>query len=290
MKLIGLKPSDYEHPLDKKALDTLKSNVLLRKAMTELVHYGVERVQRIQYTGSCLKISDKNYPEMHQLLSDTCETLGLDKVPDFYMQWEYALNAMTTGEKQPLIIAYSGLFDLLTEKEIQYILGHEVGHILSHHVLYHMIVEGSLSITGMASFLGGALELPLFYWYRMSELTGDRAGLLACQDFKTAISAMIKMAGLPKSQYDRIDIDAFLEQAREFRESYTGMVDETIKFLSIAQSTHPWLVLRAAELLEWVESGEYDRILNSKKAIVCPHCDLEIPADASICPYCSRIL
>ena len=120
----------------------------------------------------------------------------------------------------------------------------------------------------------------------MSELTADRAGLLACQDINAAIRAMIKMAGLPQAQYDKINVQAFIDQAHDFNEKNTGFLDETFKFISIANSTHPWLVLRAAELLKWVESGEYERIIAAKRAIECPHCGRDVAADTKVCPIC----
>lgn len=290
MRLIGLKSSDYEHPLDRQALEKLKKNVAFRKIMAEVIHQGVERIYRIQYTGSCLKIDKDDYPDIHRLLWEAGDTLGMSQLPDLYMQWEYFINAFTTGEKEPLMVLYSGVIDMLEPKEQQYIIGHELGHILSHHVLYHMIVNSLTGMIDLGSLINTAIELPLFYWSRMSELTADRAGLLACQDFDATIRAMIKMAGLPKSQYDKINVQAFIDQARDFDEKNTGFMDETFKFLAIANSSHPWLVLRASELLKWVEAGEYDRILREKRAIKCPRCEGDIPAESNCCPICNSTL
>ena len=284
-RLIGLKPTDYEHPSDKAALDKLRSNTAFRTLMTEFIHHGVERIYRIQYTGSCLKIDKSDYPEIYQVLENAGNTLGVKKLPDLYMQYDYFINAFTTGEKQTLMVLYSGVIDLLEEEEQQYIIGHELGHIMSSHVLYHMMVNGLVDLIDLGP-LNAAIELPLYYWSRMSELTADRAGLLACQDINAAIRAMIKMAGLPQAQYDKINVQAFIDQAHDFNEKNTGFLDETFKFISIANSTHPWLVLRAAELLKWVESGEYEQIIAAKRAIECPHCGGDVAADTKVCPIC----
>lgn len=287
-KLIGLQSTDYEHPDDKKALDKLKGNVAFRKIMTEVIRQGVERIYRIQYTGSCLKIDKDDYPSIYKMLSNAVETLGVEKdlVPDLYLQYDYMVNAFTTGEKKPLLVLNSGTLDLLEPEEQTYIIGHELGHILSHHVLYHMIVNSLTGFIDLGGLLNAAIELPLFYWSRMSELTADRAGLLACQDVQACIRAMIKMAGLPQSQYNRINVQAFIDQAHDFNTKNTGFLDESFKFLAIANSTHPWLVLRAAELLKWIEAGEYDRVISLRKSIECPHCGNDRPAGVSPCPYC----
>lgn len=90
----------------------------------------------------------------------------------------------------------------------------------------------------------------------------------------------LRYDGLPsaQSQYDKINVQAFIDQARDFNEKNTGFLDETFKFIAIANSYHPWLVLRAAELLKWVESVEYDRIISEYRAVECTHCGGDIPA------------
>lgn len=283
-RLIGLKSTEYEHPADKAALEKLRNSTVFKTLMTEFIHQGVERIYRIQYTGSSLKIKKQDYPEIYKALENAGAALGMKELPALYLQYYYAINAFTTGKKEPLVVVYSGTIDLLEEDELQYIIGHELGHILSDHVLYHMMVQGLVDFINLPA--KDLIELPLYYWSRMSELTADRAGLLACQDLNTAIRAMIKMAGLPQSQYDKINVQAFIDQARDFNEKNTGFLDETFKFIAIANSYHPWLVLRAAELLKWVESGEYDRIISEHRAVECTHCGGDIPAKSKMCPIC----
>ena len=128
----------------------------------------------------------------------------------------------------------------------------------------------------------------LLYWIRMSEFTADRAGLLACQDIDAAISAIIKMSGLPMKYFENMNKDAFIKQATEFKQSFSGFTDKAIKTLTIAGSSHPWTVLRAAELLTWYESGEYQDILNANTSSECSACHMQIPAGAKKCPYCGN--
>lgn len=285
-RLIGLKSTEYEHPADKAALEKLRSNTVFKTVMTEFIHQGIERIYRIQYTGSSLKIKKEDYPDIYRALENAGAALDMHKLPALYLQYYYAINAFTTGKKEPLVVVNSGTIDLLNEEELQYIIGHELGHILSDHVLYHMMVQGLVDFINIPG--KDLIELPLYYWFRMSELTADRAGLLACQDLNTAISAMIKMAGLPQSHYDKINVQAFIDQARDFNEKNTGFLDETFKFIAIANSYHPWLVLRAAELLKWAESGEYERIIHDHRAVACSHCGELIATKSEFCPFCGR--
>lgn len=67
-KLHMLNPREYEHPLDKKALDTLKDTPGLEKLTKEFYKHGLERVLRVQYTGSYLKVTDSHFPKVKEIL------------------------------------------------------------------------------------------------------------------------------------------------------------------------------------------------------------------------------
>ena len=114
------------------------------------------------------------------------------------------------------------------------------------------------------TIVAGGLQFALYYWYRMSEFTADRAGLMCCQNPDAMMSAFIKMAGLPLNEFNNIRTETFIQQARDFKMlDYEGM-NKVVKFLSIADETHPWTVMRASELLKWIDSGEYNKFVTPK--------------------------
>ena len=263
--LKGLEHSQYEHPFDRKALEKLEAIPLLTKFFKWITANTVERIYTVQYTGSNLKVTKRNYPLIYQYLEDACKILDLPKVPDLYIEWDYNINACTIGAENPIIILNSGLIDLCTDEEIMFIIGHEVGHIKSNHMLYHMmaqVINYFIDATPGGTIVAGGLQFALYYWSRMSEFTADRAGLMCCQDHEAMARAFVKMAGLPLKEFDNIRTETFLQQARDFKMlDYDGM-NKVVKFLSIADETHPWTVMRSAELLKWIESGEYDRFIS----------------------------
>ena len=71
----------------------------------------------------------------------------------------------------------------------------------------------------------------------------------------------MKIAGLPPAYYRVADTDDFMAQAQEFDDYDASAGDKAAKALSILQATHPWTVLRAKELIEWVDSGRYDGLI-----------------------------
>ena len=48
---------------------------------------------------------------------------------------------------------------------------------------------------GLAQGLGAGLFYAFFHWYRQSELTADRASLLAAQNVSTVLDVEMKLAG-----------------------------------------------------------------------------------------------
>ena len=60
-----------------------------------------------------------------------------------------------------------------------------------------------------------------------------------------------------------MSLDEFITQAEAYRE--TGDVaDSVFKILNLLGATHPFFVLRLAEIRTWIEEGAYDRILRGE--------------------------
>lgn len=301
--LLGLDAHSYEHSFDRSALTTLNGTPGLEPLIREVNQWGIERFLKVQYTGSNLKITHDNFPEVYDILQEAGTVLNLGLLPDFYIQSGLGINALTTGVERPILVLNAACIDCLSADELFFVIGHELGHIKSGHVLYHQIgavfpiladVASSLTL-GISGLFSNALEMALLNWQRMSELTADRAGLLACQNRDAAISAMLKIAGLPRKFYDRINADDFIAQAREFKALDQSPLDKVAKIVSIMGESHPWTVMRAAEFDSWTSTGEYDRILEvctSRAAGAesaprfCTLCGSRLLGDEAFCPKC----
>lgn len=256
--ITGLDHKQYEHPFDRMALETLEKTPGLSAVGKYISKQTIERIYTVQYTGSNLRIISENYPHIYDYLDYACKILDFDSKPELYVQWGFGINACTIGSERPIIIINSGLIDLCNDDEKLFIIGHELGHIKSNHMLYHMMAQLINfiidSIPG-GNIIGGPLRYALLYWDRMSEFTADRAGLLCCQNINAATSAFVKMAGLPQSQYQTINTESFIQQAKDFTNLDYENMNKFFKFVSIIDSTHPWTVLRASELLKWADEG-----------------------------------
>lgn len=262
--LTGLKSADYEHPHDKKALSALEKAPGLEIVGRYITKHTLERIYTIQYTGSNIRVTKDSYPKIYKKLECASQVLDLNKIPDMYIQWGYHINACTIGAEHPAIILDSGVLDLCDDDEALFVIGRECGHIKSDHMLYHMmaqLINNIIDAIPFGSIAAGPLQYALYYWSRMSEFTADRAGLLCCQNKDAAIRALMKMAGVPINHFNDLNCNAFIEQAKEFKQLDYEAMNKVVKFISIADASHPWTVMRVAELLNWIATKEYNRFM-----------------------------
>lgn len=261
MKILkGLKLEDYQHPEDKAAFLTLSKVKAFDKAMDWVIKNTVEEVINVQSTGNDISVNEKATPVVYSQVCDVARIVDVEDIPQVFMRWGYNIYLTTDGDKHPKMIINTGLIDLLTKDERNFMIGHEFGHIKSNHLKYLLLCRYWSSYQ---TFIPGStlLQIPLFYWSRMTDLTADRVGLLACQDINVAIKTMIKMAGAPKSIYENLNIPAFIQQAEEFNDIRKNVMNNVIEKLSVMDNAMPWMVNRAAKLLEWYHSGEYTKII-----------------------------
>ena len=291
--LINLDSVQYEHPFDQAALEELRALSGFDKVVNFILNWTSIKWHIVQLCGSNFRVTKESCPELYGLVQHLAEVLDVDRLPDIYTQWMYGINAYTTGYKNDtILVLHSGSVDLMSDSELSFVIGHELGHIKSGHVLYHVMVKFFADIIAH-SVLAGKLIVPiqmaLLYWNRMSEFTADRAGLLACQDLNAALSAIMKMSGIPKRYFNTTDPHSFAKQAKEFMGKYGDTVNTIIKTISILDDSHPWTVMRAYELVKWVEDGEYDRLLNTYAGRICPMCKKAVNKELNRCPVCGYL-
>ena len=296
--LTGLSSTEYEHPLDKEYLDILENIPGLPLLSKKFIEWLPENIFRVQNTGSYLQITPKSMPEVYKCLEEASEILDLDEIPQFFVRWDHSINAYTSGVEKPFIVINSGCIDLLKRDELMFILGHEIGHIKSGHVLYHQMADvfpalveqaGQLTL-GIAGIAGTGVQLALNNWYRMAEFTADRAGFLVCQNKEVGMKTLIKLAGLPHSFDNKNLEECFYEQAKEFEALDQETLSRTVKLLSTLNQSHPWTVMRGSEYLKWNESGKYDETLNKdRKFTFCSNCGAEVFQTDKFCSNCGSV-
>ncbi|WP_103889277.1 M48 family metallopeptidase [Actinacidiphila yanglinensis] len=255
----------YEHPADKSALVALRKLTGFDTVFKALSGLVPERSLRLLFLSDSVRVSDEQFPHLNAMLRDACYILDLEKIPAFYVSQDPQPNAMCIGMDEPIIVVTTGLVELLDEEEMRAVVGHEVGHALSGHSVYRTIL---LFLTNLALRvawipLGNlavlAIVTALREWFRKSELSADRAGLLVGQDLQASMRGLMKLAG--GNHLHEMNVDAFLKQADEY-EAAGDLRDSVLKILNVLPRSHPFAAVRAGELRKWAASRDYQRLMD----------------------------
>jgi Zn-dependent protease with chaperone function len=260
----GISPRAYEHPADKGAMATLRTVPGVANVLKTLNSLFNERAERLLAVASHVRVGPSQYPELDRLRTESAEILDLDRVPNIYVARDPRAIAETRGIDEPFIVLSTGLVEALDTDALRFVIGHEMGHVLSGHAVLLTLLSRLLRLQKSVAWVPlGVIGLraviaALNEWQRKSELSCDRAGLLVSQDPKAALRTHLYLAGATDPA--QIDIPSFLEQAKEYEE-IDDIRDSVIKLLAVESQSHPFAVVRASQLQRWAASEEYRTIL-----------------------------
>ncbi|NUU20263.1 MAG: M48 family metallopeptidase [Streptomycetaceae bacterium] len=261
----GISSRAYEHPADRSALVALRKLAGFDTALKQLSGMLSDRAVRLAFLAGSVRTSDQQFRRLHEMSRDAAYVLDMPYVPELYVMLDPRPNAMAIGMDKPFIVITTGLVELLDDDEMRTVVGHETGHILSGHAVYrtmlYILTNLSLSLSGIPLGTLGlqAIIAALREWFRKSELSCDRAGLLVGQDPEVSMRALMKIAG--GSQLHEMSTDEFLAQAAEY-DSAGDVRDSVLKLMNLMGRTHPYPVVRVAELKRWADGPEYRAILD----------------------------
>ncbi|MBB5918568.1 Zn-dependent protease with chaperone function [Nocardia transvalensis] len=263
----GISTRAWEHPADRTALVALRSFTGFDTVLRTLSGLLRERQHRLLYLATAVRVDERQFKTLHELRADAVRILDAPVTPQLFVLQDPSANALTIGMDEPFIVITTGLIELLDTEELRFVVGHELGHALSGHAVYRTMLMHLLGLASTVGWMpiGGwalrAIVAALMEWSRKSELSGDRAGLLCGQDVDASVRVHMKLAG--GAMVTEMNHAAFLQQADDY--DRTGdLRDGVLKLLNLELRTHPFSVLRAAELRRWITSGEYDRILDGR--------------------------
>lgn len=167
---------------------------------------------------------------------------------DVFIARKNQMNAYTFGISDPkVLVIYSPMLQVMEPGELKFIIGHEMGHVALGHTWLNTILGGMAGIP--ASFGAAVLLYAAFRWWnRMCEYSSDRAGLLACGDLNTAISAMVKLVA--PDVRSKVEFEKALAMIDAQDDSISNRLSEVFQ-------THPMLIRRINKLREYSRTEEY---------------------------------
>jgi Zn-dependent protease with chaperone function len=285
----NISPRAYEHPADRAATAALQSVPMLETLVRRLVEWGYEKAMRQSLISSGIRVSEQQLPELWSSHRTAVRVLDLPQTPPLYVTAWIDGQAVALGAQKPMIVVSSQLLRNLGPAEQRALLGHELSHVLAGHVVYTTALNILLAAgTSLPSILGlpfQALRTVLMEWYRAAELSCDRAAALVVHDPRVVCRLlMVASSWLPA---DQLNPDAFIAQALEY-ENWSDPSDRVMRFFRELGVTHPLTVRRVSELMRWVQSGEYDRILRGEYVTRDQQADVRAEAGEAFEHYSQR--
>lgn len=100
-------------------------------------------------------IEKKDNPRLYNIVENLAITAGLP-TPKIYIIDDPAPNAFATGRdpKHSLVAATTGLLDIMDDKELTAVMGHELSHIKNYDIRVSLITFGLVCAVGFIADLG----------------------------------------------------------------------------------------------------------------------------------------
>ena len=109
------------------------------------------------------EVTREDAPRYYRIVENLSITTGTP-MPRLYVVQDAAPNAFATGRKpdEAAITVTTGLFEIMTDRELEGVLGHELGHIRNYDIRVSLIVFGLVVAVGLiadilmrVAFFGG---------------------------------------------------------------------------------------------------------------------------------------
>ena len=197
--------------------------------------------------GNSLKVQESLLPQFCNLCEEVKQKLEFTGDIDFYITGNSTVNARayaSDNEKLPHIIEInSGLFNLMNEEELKYVVGHEIGHLINHDAtisaLFGFIYPDEEAKEKCPGFLLKRVQL----YNQLAELSSDRYGYIANENLDACVTAIFKMASGLFLEKMNVSINTLMQENNQRLEFF-------LKDAGINDGTHPVnpIRIRALEL------------------------------------------
>lgn len=208
------------------------------------------RIFQRSMVGRSFKVEESTLPEFYHLCGEVMEKLEYKGKIDFYITSNADVNAcamLACHEDEPSVIEInSGLFNLMTNDEIRFVIGHEIGHLINR----------DSEISKLIDFIYPTDELeeercPQFVKVRkvlfnnVAELSADRYGYMANENLEASITAIYKLSSGLYLHKLGVNMNGLLDANHKFVEMILG--ENGVRLLGGTHPMHP-LRIQALEL------------------------------------------
>jgi hypothetical protein len=257
-------------PLEKKLGDDLY-RTLEGDILTDIIAEGKIEESSNYYQlilqGHSFKAMPNLSPGVSAIFEEVLGRLEFKEPIEFYINNSPELNAFaiaSTEEGQPHIVNLnSGLLQMLSDQELRFVVGHEIGHIISRNANISKLINFVYPNPARIPVL---LQHKINLWQKLAELTADRYGFIANPDMASCISGFFKISSGLNAERIGFDFNAYLEENERilarFRETGAG-----------SSLSHPINPIRIKAIQLFADSGLYKSLKENHQPAADPALD-----------------
>ncbi|MEI7524327.1 MAG: M48 family metallopeptidase [Mariniphaga sp.] len=228
---------------------------ILREAKVEKTENYFKNILQ----GHSFKVNEKLAPRLYNSFIEVMKRLDFKESTEFFITNNPELNAFAVSRLEPdeshIININSGLIDKVDDDELKFIVGHEIGHLISNNANIAQLLDFVFVDQAETPLM---MQHKIAVWDKLSELTADRFGFIACGKLDKVLSCFFKMASGLSVERLNFDPKAFSVENEEilkyFKETGSGNL--------LSHPINP-IRIKAVELFE--NSELYSKLLSGNE-------------------------
>lgn len=232
---------------ERQLFESLSGDEPIAKVAEKLRTSNVEDANRRRLLANALRITDRIIPslmERVELVQRITHLEGTEVETYIHNSPHHSASCMHFENGGIFLLISSGLYTKLTERELLFVLGHELGHVVyQHHLL------PARAILAQRGACNAERALKLMAWARRAEISADRVGMLCCQDLDVAAKALIKLSCGLSDDLLEFDLPGYVSQLADIE-----TISRTVRAVEDFYCTHPFNPIRVVALSRFWES------------------------------------
>ena len=233
---------------ERKLFESLRDDEQIAGVVEKLRRDHAEEANRRRLLASALRITDRIIPslvEQVELVKRITHLEGMEVETYIHNSPYHSASCMHFEDGGIFLLISSGLYRELSERELLFVLGHELGHVVYQH---HQLP--ARAVLAQRGAVNAERALKLMAWARRAEISADRAGLLCCQDLDVAAGALIKLSCGLSNDLLEFDLPGYVSQLEDIE-----TISRTVRAVEDFYSTHPFNPIRVVALTRFWESS-----------------------------------
>lgn len=201
-----------EKQIAKQLYEALQGDVI-KFVLKNAEEQSDDDIWRSRMEGHCMKVDQQLLGNFYNLCQGVLERLDFKEPVDFYVTGDSSINAFSIAageEGHPHIVnVNSELFKLMSEDELRFVVGHELGHLFNKDTELKRLIN--FVYPPSKPQIPIALQYKIHLHDNLAELVADRYGYIACGNLEASVTAFYKMKSGLDLQSMHVSIDDLLK-------------------------------------------------------------------------------